>query len=132
LIVVRAGLSGNAKVRVWVPAEGAEHQPSECSSRDRCGDVAGDLGDGAGEQREPPTAEAGLDGGEPGHAAPVAGIRGATPGQRRVVALDGSDMSARLLAGDRLVAWVTSGDAGFCEPYPGAVGGALAAGRARR
>lgn len=58
----------------------------------------------------------------------VAGIRGATPGSPRVVALDGNDTSARLPAGHRLVAWVLSGDAGFYKPYPGAAGGVLSAG----
>jgi hypothetical protein len=58
----------------------------------------------------------------------VAGVRGATPGQARVVDVPGQTFSALLRAGQRLVAWVLAGDLAYYKPYPGSTGGALQAG----
>ena len=60
----------------------------------------------------------------------VAGLRGAVPGQTQTVTVTGTMMSARVFPGHRLEAWVSAGDIAFYKPYPGSLGGVLAAGPA--
>jgi len=58
----------------------------------------------------------------------VQGLRSAQTGREQQVAIAGNDFSVRLRRGDRLVAWVMSGNAGFYKPYAGSLGGSLRTG----
>ena len=56
------------------------------------------------------------------------GIRGATPGTEVAVNVDANAFSARIRAGDRILAWVMAADPLFYYPYLDSVGGTLQAG----
>jgi ABC-2 type transport system ATP-binding protein len=58
----------------------------------------------------------------------VQGIRDATPGAQIGVDVDANAFSARIRAGDRILAWVMAADPLFYDPYLDSLGGTLQAG----
>lgn len=69
-------------------------------------------------------------GGDDPHRSPAAsqGIRGATPGEARDVAVTGNTFNARIAAGHSLLAWASASELGFYKPYVPSLGGTLEAG----